>query len=100
MSKFVFSGCVLGVILFLSGVAGLALQQKNLLSVLLYLEVCNVGGYIILLSAVSSMAINPCVLMTFICLAVCEASVGLGVVVMMARSHGNDYVGSVGILAL
>nr|USS60636.1 NADH dehydrogenase subunit 4L [Nipponacmea sp. JM-2022] len=89
----------LGVALFLSGCAGLALQQKNLLSVLLYLEVCNIGTFVMLTVSLG-LSTSPSVLMIFLCLTVCEAGVGLAVLVMVARSHGNDYVSSVGVLFL
>nr|YP_492560.1 NADH dehydrogenase subunit 4L [Lottia digitalis]ABC00932.1 NADH dehydrogenase subunit 4L [Lottia digitalis] len=98
--KLISSTCILGMVLFISGASGLASQKKNLLSILLYLEVCNLGTYLILFTATAANTVSPALLMVFLCLSVCEASVGLAVLVMMARSHGNDYVSTTGVVAL
>nr|YP_010931924.1 NADH dehydrogenase subunit 4L [Nipponacmea moskalevi]WKR34946.1 NADH dehydrogenase subunit 4L [Nipponacmea moskalevi] len=87
----------LGVMLFLSGAIGLVVNNMSLLMALLYLEVCNVGTLVLLVSSVGNM-VSPVILMLFLCMVVSEAAVGLAVLVMMAHSHGSDYMTTVGVL--
>nr|YP_009373452.1 NADH dehydrogenase subunit 4L [Echyridella menziesii]AQT38535.1 NADH dehydrogenase subunit 4L [Echyridella menziesii] len=80
-----------GVIGILLGSVCLMSQRKSLFGVLLSLEVFTLGVYIILFSVFDSLASVCLVFLTF---GVCEAAMGLGVLVSLMRSFGGDYVGS------
>nr|WRW55922.1 NADH dehydrogenase subunit 4L [Thylacodes adamsii] len=90
MSTFYLSICAMG---FMSSMLAVALQHKHLLAVLLGLEGAMMSLFIMLLAVTSSLMVTYSVLI-FITLSVCEASLGLAVLVSAVRAHGNDYVKS------
>nr|YP_009773370.1 NADH dehydrogenase subunit 4L [Nierstraszella lineata]QIZ12581.1 NADH dehydrogenase subunit 4L [Nierstraszella lineata] len=69
----------------------LSFQRKHLLNALLSLEMILLSLFIFLVGLSSS--INE----SFVCLVLlsfgaCEAAVGLALLVVLVRTHGNDYV--------
>ena len=69
----------------------LVLQRLHLLMSLLSLEFMVVGLFLLLLgrSYICGEGYLVFVLLTF---ASCEAAIGLGLLVRLVRSHGNDFV--------
>nr|YP_009773422.1 NADH dehydrogenase subunit 4L [Chiton albolineatus]QIZ12645.1 NADH dehydrogenase subunit 4L [Chiton albolineatus] len=70
------------------------LQRKHLLNALLSLEMVMLSIFLVFISLLTGS--NNEGLMTFILLVfmACEASLGLSLLVIFIRSHGNDYVSS------
>nr|YP_003934269.1 NADH dehydrogenase subunit 4L [Dendropoma gregarium]ADI79380.1 NADH dehydrogenase subunit 4L [Dendropoma gregarium] len=71
----------------------LSLQYKHLLNVLLCLEGAMMCLFLMLYS-LDYMSLGTFSALIFITLSVCEASLGLAVLVSLIRSYGNDYVHS------
>nr|YP_010980737.1 NADH dehydrogenase subunit 4L [Koreoleptoxis friniana]WOC29677.1 NADH dehydrogenase subunit 4L [Koreoleptoxis friniana]WOC88157.1 NADH dehydrogenase subunit 4L [Koreoleptoxis friniana] len=78
---------------FLMALLSLAFRYKHLLNVLLSLEALTMSIFILLFSLFSTTISGEAALI-FITLGVCEASLGLSVLVSMIRARGNDYVSS------
>nr|DBA44258.1 TPA_asm: NADH dehydrogenase subunit 4L [Pachydermia laevis] len=70
----------------------LSVQRKHLLSCLLSLEAMTLSLFVFLLSESDAQSSESFVVLIFITLAACEASLGLAVLVSLIRTHGNDYV--------
>nr|YP_005351145.1 NADH dehydrogenase subunit 4L [Fissurella volcano]AFB78095.1 NADH dehydrogenase subunit 4L [Fissurella volcano] len=73
-----------------------SIQYKHLLMILLALEallLCLFG--LILLSNWSSFESHLCLIL--LTMGVCEATMGLSILVSLVRSHGNDYVFSLSL---
>jgi NADH:ubiquinone oxidoreductase subunit K len=79
----------LGAIISLTAVS---LQYKHLLRVLLRLEAITINIFIILFIFLNNISFNGETALIFITLGACEASLGLGILVSIIRSQGNDYV--------
>nr|YP_009573129.1 NADH dehydrogenase subunit 4L [Macromia daimoji]QBF44109.1 NADH dehydrogenase subunit 4L [Macromia daimoji] len=83
--------------LIFGGLWSFVSKRKHLLSVLLSLEFIVLGLFIYI--AVVLLYYNMMYfLMYFLTFAVCEGSLGLGILVLMIRTHGNDYFGSFNVL--
>nr|YP_009536814.1 NADH dehydrogenase subunit 4L [Parvasolenaia rivularis]AOW43961.1 NADH dehydrogenase subunit 4L [Parvasolenaia rivularis] len=83
-----------GVIGVLIGGVCLMSQRKSLFGALLSMEVFTLSVYIMIFSVVwfSGSLTSACLL--FLSFGVCEAALGLSVLVSLVRSTGSDYVGS------
>nr|YP_073359.1 NADH dehydrogenase subunit 4L [Graptacme eborea]AAT98400.1 NADH dehydrogenase subunit 4L [Graptacme eborea] len=77
--------CVFMMIMVIS----ICLQNKHILSILLSLEGIMLSLYIML---ILFLCLNNYLLLVFLSLVACEASIGLSLMVKFVRSHGNDYV--------
>nr|YP_004425040.1 NADH dehydrogenase subunit 4L [Utterbackia imbecillis]ADL62628.1 NADH dehydrogenase subunit 4L [Utterbackia imbecillis] len=82
-----------GVIGVFVGVVCLISQQKSLFGVLLSMEVITLGIYTMIFSLVYSQGWLSSVCLIFLTFGVCEAALGLSVLVSLIRSMGSDYVG-------
>nr|YP_009373425.1 NADH dehydrogenase subunit 4L [Neotrigonia margaritacea]AQT38495.1 NADH dehydrogenase subunit 4L [Neotrigonia margaritacea] len=80
----------------LSGIvfAGVCLvsQRGSLFGILLSLEVFTVGLYMMILGVWGSYWSMGGLCLIFLTFGVCEAALGLSVLVSLMRSNGNDYV--------
>nr|YP_009913056.1 NADH dehydrogenase subunit 4L [Amblema plicata]QLJ92868.1 NADH dehydrogenase subunit 4L [Amblema plicata] len=83
-----------GVIGVLIGGVCLMSQRKSLFGVLLSMEIFTLGIYIVIFSAVYFFSSLSSVCLVFLAFGVCEAALGLSVLVSLVRSTGSDYVGS------
>nr|BCV68723.1 NADH dehydrogenase subunit 4L [Sinanodonta tumens] len=83
-----------GVITVLVGGVCLISQRKNMLGALLSMEVFTLGVYTMIFSLVISQGWLGCVCLIFLTFGVCEAALGLSVLVSLIRSAGSDYVGA------
>lgn len=73
-------------------------KRKHLLSTLLSLEFIALSLYTILVFYLSELCFEHYFLIGFLTLAVCEGALGLGILVSITRTHGNDYFQSFTIL--
>nr|UYB79142.1 NADH dehydrogenase subunit 4L [Lirapex sp. ZZ-2022] len=83
---------VFGIIGGLFSMLALSMQHKHLLSCLLSLEAMTLTLFFFLLGESGMQNFETFVVLIFITLAACEASLGLAVLVSLIRTHGNDYV--------
>nr|YP_009127062.1 NADH dehydrogenase subunit 4L [Anodonta lucida]AHJ59877.1 NADH dehydrogenase subunit 4L [Anodonta lucida] len=89
----VFSIMGVGVISVLVGGVCLVSQRKSLFGALLSMEVFTLGVYTMVFSLVIFQGWLSSVCLIFLTFGVCEAALGLSVLVSLVRSVGSDYVG-------
>nr|YP_009346549.1 NADH dehydrogenase subunit 4L [Apriona swainsoni]YP_010873073.1 NADH dehydrogenase subunit 4L [Batocera horsfieldi]APA32601.1 NADH dehydrogenase subunit 4L [Apriona swainsoni]WGV34293.1 NADH dehydrogenase subunit 4L [Batocera horsfieldi] len=82
----------LSVILSLSGMMAFTLKRKHMLIMLLSIEFMVVSLYFNLMIYLSELDYEYFFSMIFLTMSVCEGALGLSVLVLMIRSHGNDYI--------
>nr|YP_514803.1 NADH dehydrogenase subunit 4L [Sepia officinalis]BAE80069.1 NADH dehydrogenase subunit 4L [Sepia officinalis] len=85
---------LLGIYIYLVGVAVLLFQWKHILNILLSFEILMLG---VIFSFLLTWGLNSSefnIMMIIIVFGVCEASLGLSMLVSLIRVHGNDYVNS------
>lgn len=94
--SFFFGSVFLGSIIIFVGSLTLVLQRLHLLMSLFSLEFMIVGLFLVLLGRTfcCGEGFLVFVLLTF---ASCEAAIGLGLLIRIVRSHGNDFVSAVGL---
>nr|QLM01551.1 NADH dehydrogenase subunit 4L [Palaemon varians] len=73
-------------------------KRKHLLSVLLSLEFIMLSIFWFMLGSTSFLGSDSYFMMYFLTLAACEGALGLGLLVSIVRSHGNDNFNSFNIL--
>nr|ALD62493.1 NADH dehydrogenase subunit 4L [Leptoxis ampla] len=84
---------LVSILSFFMALLSVTLRYNHLLNVLLSLEALTMSIFILLFSIFKA-TLNGEAALIFITLGVCEASLGLSVLVMMIRARGNDYVSS------
>nr|YP_010486371.1 NADH dehydrogenase subunit 4L [Pseudoechthistatus chiangshunani]UVW93776.1 NADH dehydrogenase subunit 4L [Pseudoechthistatus chiangshunani] len=82
----------LAVFLSISGMIVFASKRKHLLIMLLSLEFIMISMYFNLLTYLSLLSYEFFFSMIFLTMSVCEGALGLAVLVLMIRTHGNDYI--------
>nr|YP_009050462.1 NADH dehydrogenase subunit 4L [Monochamus alternatus]YP_009913601.1 NADH dehydrogenase subunit 4L [Monochamus alternatus alternatus]AIG22816.1 NADH dehydrogenase subunit 4L [Monochamus alternatus]QLM01487.1 NADH dehydrogenase subunit 4L [Monochamus alternatus alternatus]QWM97281.1 NADH dehydrogenase subunit 4L [Monochamus alternatus] len=80
------------IFLSISGMLVFALSRKHLLVMLLSLEFIMVSLYFNILIYLSELSYEYFFSMIFLTMSVCEGALGLAMLVLMIRAHGNDYV--------
>uniref|UniRef100_UPI0030E0CE61 NADH dehydrogenase subunit 4L n=1 Tax=Poecilochirus mrciaki TaxID=3127720 RepID=UPI0030E0CE61 len=86
-----------GLVLFFFGLVSLVYNRKHLLVLLLSLELVMLGVFLLLADCVM---VSMSELMVFyLVLVVCEASLGLGVLVMAVFFYGSDHLSSYSMLS-
>nr|YP_009681469.1 NADH dehydrogenase subunit 4L [Mytilisepta keenae]QDO71865.1 NADH dehydrogenase subunit 4L [Mytilisepta keenae] len=78
-----------GFVLFMLGLSITLVQSKHLISVFLGMEFMALSA--MLISSIAVYSSSSYVLFTM-CMAVCEASIALALIVSMVRVHGSDRV--------
>nr|APX39516.1 NADH dehydrogenase subunit 4L [Cryptocephalus octoguttatus] len=78
--------------MFIFGMMSFFLFRKHFLLMLLSLEFLVLSLYLGLFVFISLFNYEYFFLLIFLTMSVCEGSLGLAMLVMMIRSHGNDYV--------
>nr|UHJ18731.1 NADH dehydrogenase subunit 4L [Pericoma sp. ZHK-2021] len=81
----------LGLIVFIS-------NQKHLLSMLLSLEFMALSLFMNLIIFFNLFMYENYFTMIFLVYCVCEGALGLGILVALIRTHGNDYFQSLNIM--
>nr|APX39897.1 NADH dehydrogenase subunit 4L [Lachnaia cylindrica] len=79
-------------LMFFSGLVSFSVGRKHLLLMLLSLEFLSLTMYFGLFIYLSGIGQENFFCLIYLTMSVCEASLGLAILVMMIRSHGNDYV--------
>nr|APT41562.1 NADH dehydrogenase subunit 4L [Trichophoromyia ininii] len=84
--------------LFMCAMLVFVSSQKHLLSMLLSLEFIVLSLFIFLLLYLNLVDYESYFSMIFLTFCVCEGVLGLSVLIMLVRAHGNDYFQSINIL--
>jgi len=77
--------------LFFSGVIVFVFKCKHLLVILLSLEMIVLGLFILLFFSLNYFSYECFFSIIFLTFRVCEGALGLGILVSIIRTHGNDY---------
>nr|YP_010275990.1 NADH dehydrogenase subunit 4L [Clogmia albipunctata]UHY38879.1 NADH dehydrogenase subunit 4L [Clogmia albipunctata] len=85
-------------LLFFFGLVVFISNQKHLLSMLLSLEFMALGLFMNLVIFFNLFMYENYFTMIFLVFCVCEGALGLGILVSLIRTHGNDYFQSLNIL--
>ena len=85
---------IVGVFLIFISILTLVLQFKHLLNILLRLEAITLGIFTLLFYSSINVGFEGFICLVIISLSICEASIGLAILVALIRTHGNDYVSS------
>nr|WVD73144.1 NADH dehydrogenase subunit 4L [Monolepta bicavipennis] len=78
--------------MFLAGVMSFVLNRKHLLLMLLSLEFIVIALYLNLFLYLSMINYEYFFSMIFLSMSVCEGALGLSILTLMTRVHGNDYI--------
>nr|YP_010610689.1 NADH dehydrogenase subunit 4L [Opisthoteuthis massyae]WAP91457.1 NADH dehydrogenase subunit 4L [Opisthoteuthis massyae]WAP91483.1 NADH dehydrogenase subunit 4L [Opisthoteuthis massyae] len=83
---------LLSLFMYVSGLLVLLFQWKHVLNVLLSFEIMSLGMLMSFMFSWGIMSMDYFLIMVLVVFSVCEASLGLSLLVSMIRCHGNDYV--------
>nr|WRK67321.1 NADH dehydrogenase subunit 4L [Nemoptera coa] len=78
-------------VMFISGCLSYSLKRKHLLSMLISLEYIVISLFFFLILYLVNYNYEFFFTMIFLTFSVCEGALGLGILVMVVRTHGNDY---------
>nr|YP_009725917.1 NADH dehydrogenase subunit 4L [Polionemobius taprobanensis]QHQ73114.1 NADH dehydrogenase subunit 4L [Polionemobius taprobanensis]WBK17699.1 NADH dehydrogenase subunit 4L [Polionemobius taprobanensis] len=84
--------------MYMSGLWMFCLKRKHLLVVLLSLEYMMLMMFMMIMLMLMSYEYSMYMLMVFLVFVVCEGALGLGILVSMIRSYGNDFFFSYSLL--
>nr|QXJ42346.1 NADH dehydrogenase subunit 4L [Sepiadarium kochi] len=88
---------LLSVFIYISGFIILLFQWKHILNILLSFEIMMLGIIILFLFSWGIYSSDYNLMMIIVVFGVCEASLGLSLLVSLVRVHGNDYVKSLSL---
>nr|YP_002317377.1 NADH dehydrogenase subunit 4L [Architeuthis dux]ACJ11920.1 NADH dehydrogenase subunit 4L [Architeuthis dux]AGK37128.1 NADH dehydrogenase subunit 4L [Architeuthis dux]AGK37136.1 NADH dehydrogenase subunit 4L [Architeuthis dux]AGK37152.1 NADH dehydrogenase subunit 4L [Architeuthis dux]AGK37170.1 NADH dehydrogenase subunit 4L [Architeuthis dux] len=91
---------LLGVFIYVSGFLVLLFQWKHILNILLSFEILMLGIIFSFLLSWGLFSSDYSIMMVIVVFGVCEASLGLSLLVSLIRVHGNDYVSSLSLYKL
>nr|YP_010248578.1 NADH dehydrogenase subunit 4L [Coraebus cavifrons]QTK22432.1 NADH dehydrogenase subunit 4l [Coraebus cavifrons] len=82
----------------LAGLVVFVLKCKHFLIMLLSLEFVVLSLFFLIMVSNQTMSYEGYFSMIFMAMSVCEGALGLSILVMMVRTHGNDYFQSFNVL--
>nr|YP_010454068.1 NADH dehydrogenase subunit 4L [Euprymna brenneri]QXJ42045.1 NADH dehydrogenase subunit 4L [Euprymna brenneri] len=91
---------LLSVFIYVCGVIILLFQWKHILNMMLSFEIMMLGVIFLFLMSWGLYSNDYSLMMVIVVFGVCEASLGLSLLVSMVRVHGNDYVKSLNMYKL
>nr|YP_009433292.1 NADH dehydrogenase subunit 4L [Cnizocoris sinensis]AGO28061.1 NADH dehydrogenase subunit 4L [Cnizocoris sinensis] len=86
-------------IIMTSGLLVFCSMRKHILLTLLSLEFMVLGLYFMFFYFLFNYEMMTYFILVFLTFTVCEGALGLGVLVSLIRSHGNDYVSSLSFMS-
>nr|YP_002791168.1 NADH dehydrogenase subunit 4L [Dysdercus cingulatus]ABZ02004.1 NADH dehydrogenase subunit 4L [Dysdercus cingulatus] len=87
------------IVMFVSGLILFCLSHKHLLLTLFSIEYLVLSLYLMFNIFMLMFGFEMYFILVFLIFSVCEGALGLGVLVSMIRSYGNDYLSSLSILS-
>nr|AWX90570.1 NADH dehydrogenase subunit 4L [Octopus variabilis]AWX90583.1 NADH dehydrogenase subunit 4L [Octopus variabilis] len=91
---------LIGVYMYMCGLFVLMFQWKHILNVMLSFEVLTLSVIFMFFFSWVVMSLNLYLVMILMVFSVCEATLGLALLVSFIRLHGNDYVSSMSVYKL
>ena len=91
---------LLGFFIYISGFLVLLFQWKHILNILLRFEILTLGIVFSFLLTWGVYRSDCSIVIVIIVFGVCEARLGLSLLVRIIRVHGNDYVSSLNLYKL
>nr|WMC21022.1 NADH dehydrogenase subunit 4L [Ancistrocheirus sp. 2 FFA-2023] len=85
---------MMGIFVYVIGLLVLLFQWKHILNILLSFEILMLGIIFSFLLTWGLFSNDYSIVMVIVVFGVCEASLGLSLLVSLIRVHGNDYVSS------
>nr|WRK84372.1 NADH dehydrogenase subunit 4L [Parasesarma continentale] len=98
MMNFSFLMTMMSLFMIFSGLWGFISYHKHLLNSLLSLEFMMLGIFWLLSLQMTNVGNEIYFSLFFLTLVVCEGALGLTLLILIVRSHGNDYFKSFNIL--
>nr|AND95984.1 NADH deshydrogenase subunit 4L [Onthophagus laticollis]AND96402.1 NADH deshydrogenase subunit 4L [Onthophagus bicallosus] len=89
---------MISIFMYYMGLISFSMKRKHLLLMLLSLEFIILSLFFILFLYLSFFQYEFFFSMIFLTMSVCEGSMGLGILVSLIRTHGNDYFNTFNIL--
>nr|WFP43288.1 NADH dehydrogenase subunit 4L [Hemigyrus spinosus spinosus] len=86
------------IFMMLGGIWGFISNRKHLLSMLLSLEFMVLSVFLMLFILLNFFENEVYFLMVYLSFCVCEGALGLSILVLLIRTHGNDFFYSFSIL--
>nr|YP_010583776.1 NADH dehydrogenase subunit 4L [Scaeurgus unicirrhus]UXN83972.1 NADH dehydrogenase subunit 4L [Scaeurgus unicirrhus] len=97
----IMNNCLLiGIYMYMCGLFVLLFQWKHILNILLGFEVLTLGVLFMFFFSWVVISLNFYLVMILVVFSVCEATLGLSLLVSFIRLHGNDYVSSMSVYKL
>ncbi|YP_009239892.1 NADH dehydrogenase subunit 4L (mitochondrion) [Octopus bimaculoides] len=97
----IMNNCLLmGMYMYMCGLFVLMFQWKHILNILLGFEVLTLSVFSMFFFSVGMVSLNFYLVVVMIVFGVCEATLGLSLLVSFIRLHGNDYVLSLSVYKL
>nr|AND96389.1 NADH deshydrogenase subunit 4L [Onthophagus schwaneri] len=91
--------CLLvSVFMYFMGLVSFTMKRKHLLLMLLSLELIILSLFFNLFLYLSFFNFEYFFSMIFLTMSVCEGTLGLGILVSLIRTHGNDYFNTFNVL--
>nr|WVD73157.1 NADH dehydrogenase subunit 4L [Monolepta cavipennis] len=84
--------------MFFAGAMSFVINRKHLLLMLLSLEFIVIALYLNMFMYLSMMNYEYFFSMIFLSMSVCEGVLGLSILTLMVRVHGNDYISTFSFL--
>nr|WRK67308.1 NADH dehydrogenase subunit 4L [Nemopterinae gen. 1 sp. 1 YZ-2023a] len=79
------------ILMFISGCLSYSLKCKHLLSMLISLEYIVISLFFLMIMNLMNYSFENFFTVIFLTFSVCEGALGLGILVMVVRTHGNDF---------
>nr|AXS65827.1 NADH dehydrogenase subunit 4L [Rhinostomus barbirostris] len=79
-------------VMFFSGLLSFSSKRKHMLLMLMSLEFIVLSIFLSMFVYLSLTGYDYFFCMVYLTMSVCEGALGLAIMVMMIRNHGNDYV--------
>nr|YP_009485587.1 NADH dehydrogenase subunit 4L [Amblythyreus gestroi]AVZ00723.1 NADH dehydrogenase subunit 4L [Amblythyreus gestroi] len=86
-------------VIMISGFLVFCSMRKHILLTLLSLEFMVLGLYYMFFCFLYNYNMMNYFILVFLTFTVCEGALGLGVLVSLIRSHGNDYISSLSFVS-
>nr|YP_009679864.1 NADH dehydrogenase subunit 4L [Octopus mimus]QDH12192.1 NADH dehydrogenase subunit 4L [Octopus mimus] len=97
----IMNNCLLmGMYMYMCGLFVLLFQWKHILNILLGFEVLTLSVFSMFFFSLGMVSLNLYLVIVVIVFGVCEATLGLSLLVSFIRLHGNDYVLSLSVYKL
>nr|ARQ20669.1 NADH dehydrogenase subunit 4L [Nacella concinna] len=82
----------ISIILIITVIMSLIIQTSHIIMMLLLFETLALSVFMMIVYSMAISSMNTAPLIMFLTMSVCEASLGLSILVSILRVNGNDYV--------